>query len=469
MMAWNYRIRVGSPRTIWVAFFRQSRLVLPTGTKLNSGAKPRSSMHAPLKQPIAADPEWERLAEKLSRARLPAGVTLRLWNGFELNLGGPEPVCILQVNTPAGLRALLFRPNSLKLGEAYIYGDCDVIGDLRDIFPIADTLIDGRSTLTDKVRAGRFLLRHLFQRDEKKHAAKLRGDRASRDRTRKAISYHYDLPVAFWRLWLDRQLVYSCAYFEEANATLEEAQAAKLDLICRKLRLRPGERFLDMGCGWGALIRHAAKNYGVKAVGVTLSPEQAKFAAEEIQKQGLTENCKVEVRDFFEAEELGPFDKIASVGSVEHVQSLDRYFDYACRLLVPGGWFLNHGITTSPTDPLREGDSFLDRYVFPDYHLASIGETVRAAEDAGFDVRDVENLGEHYARTLQFWHERLVQARPQVEELTDPVRYRIFDLYLAGSIYEFRVGRLHLHQTLLFKPKSGESLAPQTRHEWYRQ
>src|SRR3989440_9358949 len=151
MMAWNYRIRVGSPRTIWVAFFRQSRLVLPTGTKLNSGAKPRSSMHAPLQEPEVVDPELERLAEKLSRARLPAGITLRSWNGFELNLGGAPSVCNLQVNTAAGLRALLFRPNSLKLGEAYIYGDCEVIGDLRDIFPISDGLIDGRTTLTDKV------------------------------------------------------------------------------------------------------------------------------------------------------------------------------------------------------------------------------------------------------------------------------------------------------------------------------
>jgi cyclopropane-fatty-acyl-phospholipid synthase len=425
-------------------------------------------MHAPLKEPDVSVPALERLAERLSRERLSAGVTVRLWNGFELQLGGPESVCTLQVNTPAGLRALLFRPNSLKLGEAYIYGDCDVIGDLRAIFPIADELIDGRTTLTEKIRAGRFLLRNLSQRDEKKHAANLRGNRTSRERTRKAIRYHYDLPVAFWRLWLDRQLVYSCAYFEEGNASLEEAQAAKLDLVCRKLRLGSGERFLDMGCGWGALIRHAAKNYGVKAVGITLSPEQAKFAAEEIQTQGLTENCKVEVRNFFEIEELGPFDKIASVGAVEHVQSLDLYFDYAYRLLAPGGWFLNHGITTSTTQPLREGDSFLDRYVFPDYHLASIGETVRAAERAGFDVRDVENLREHYARTLEFWHDRLVQARAEVEELTDPVRYRIFDLYLAGTIYEFRVGRLHLHQTLLFKPKPGESLAPQTRHEWYR-
>jgi cyclopropane-fatty-acyl-phospholipid synthase len=300
------------------------------------------------------------------------------------------------------------------------------------------------------------------------YAAKLTGDRRSHSRTRKAISYHYDLPVEFWRLWLDSQLVYSCAYFEKAEATIDEAQVAKLDLVCRKLRLQPGERFLDMGCGWGALICHAAKHYGVKVLGVTLSARQAEQAAKRIQELGLGENCRVEVRNFFDVAEFGPFDKIASVGAVEHVQSLDRYFDYAYRLLKPGGWFLNHGITTSPTNPLREGASFLDRYVFPDYHLASIGETIRAAEVAGFDVRDVENLREHYARTLEFWHERLVQSRAEIEDVTEPVRYRIFDLYLAGSVYEFQIGRLHLHQTLLLKPKKGEPLPARTRDDWYK-
>jgi len=424
-------------------------------------------MHASVTESDAVDPKLERLAGQLSSTPLPASVTLRLWNGFELKLGGGNPVCTLQVNTPKGLRAILLHPTSLRLGEAYIYGDCDVIGNLRDIFPVADELIEGKNSFSDKVRAAGFLLRHSFQTGRKKHVAKLRGDRASRSRTRKAISYHYDLPVEFWLLWLDRQLVYSCAYFEKANATLEEAQVAKLDLICRKLRLRPGERFLDMGCGWGALICHAAQYYGVKALGVTLSARQAEHAAERIQQLGLSENCKVEVRNFFDAEELGPFDKIASVGAVEHVQSLDQYFHYVYRLLEPEGWFLNHGITTSPTQPLREGDSFLDRYVFPDYHLASIGETVRAAERAGFDVRDVENLREHYAHTVELWHERLLHAQPEVEQVTDAVRYRIFDLYLAGTAYEFRVGRLHLHQTLLLKTKPSEPMAPQTRHEWY--
>ena len=424
-------------------------------------------MHATLTEGDPVDPELERLAQQLSQAPLRAGITLRLWNGFELNLGEGKPVCILRVNTPAGLRALLFRPDSLKLGEAYIYGDCDVIGNLRDVFPIADELIGGKTSFSEMLRAGWFLLRHSLDRGPKQHAAKLRGDRASADRTRKAISYHYDLPVEFWRLWLDRDLVYSCAYFEKANATLEEAQRAKLDLICRKLRLQPGERFLDMGCGWGALICHAAQHYGVKALGVTLSERQANYASGRIQQLGLGPNCRAEVRNFFDVKELGPFDKVASVGAVEHVQSLEQYFDYAYRLLEPGGSFLNHGITSSPTQPLREGPSFLDRYVFPDYQLASIGETVRAAERAGFEVRDVENLREHYARTVELWHERLVRARTEVESVSDPVRYRIFDLYLAGTAYEFRVGRLHLHQTLLCKPKNGEPLPPQTRNEWY--
>lgn len=424
-------------------------------------------MHASLTKGDAVDPKLERLAEQLSSASVPAGFALRLWNGFQINLGGEKPACTLQVHTRAGLRALLFRPDSLKLGEAYIYGDCDVIGNLRDIFPIVDELIGRKTSFSDQLQAAWCLIRHSIRAGTAKHAAKLTGDHHSRGRARRAISYHYDLPVDFWRLWLDPQLVYSCAYFEEANATLEEAQVAKLDLICRKLRLLPGERFLDMGCGWGALICHAAKHYGVKALGVTLSARQAEHAAEQIQKLGLAASCKVEVRNFFDVEELGPFDKIASVGAVEHVQSLERYFDYVYRVLEPGGWFLNHGITTCPTQPLREGDSFLDRYVFPDYHLASIGETVRAAERAGFDVRDVENLREHYARTVEHWHERLVRTRAEVERVSDAVRFRIFDLYLAGTAYEFRIGRLHLHQTLLFKADAGASLAPQTRPEWY--
>jgi cyclopropane-fatty-acyl-phospholipid synthase len=368
-------------------------------------------MHASLTKGDAVDPKLERLAEQLSSSSMPTGFALRLWNGFQIDLGGENPVCTLQAHTPAGLRALLFRPDSLRLGEAYIYGDCDVIGNMQDIFPIADELIGRKTSFSDQLRTAWRFIRYSARAGRTKHAAKLTGDRPSRGRARRAISYHYDLPVDFWRLWLDPQLVYSCAYFEEANATLEEAQIAKLDLICRKLRLRPGDRFLDMGCGWGALICHAAKHYGVRALGVTLSARQAEYAAEQIQKLGLTEGCQVEVRNFFDVEELGPFDKIASIGAVEHVQSLERYFDYVYRLLVPGGWFLNHGITTCPTQPLREGDSFLDRYVFPDYHLASIGETVRAAERAGFDVRDAKNLRKHYACTVEHWHERLLRAR----------------------------------------------------------
>lgn len=410
----------------------------------------------------------ERLAGQLARAPQTKGIALRLWNGFQINLGGENPRCTLEVHTPAGLRALLFRPDSLRLGEAYIYGDCDVIGNLRDIFPVADELIGQKISFRDQLRAVWSYFRYSRQAGPREHAARLSGPRQSQTRARKAISYHYDLPVAFWRPWLDEGLVYSCAYFDPPTATLEEAQLAKLDFICRKLRLRAGERFLDMGCGWGALICHAAKHYGVNALGVTLSARQAEYAAEQIKMQGLAEICRVEVRNFFDLDELEPFDKIASIGAVEHVQSLERYFSHVYRLLVPGGWFLNHGITTCPAQPLRKGGSFLDRYVFPDYHLASIGETIEAAETAGFDVRDVENLREHYARTVEQWHERFVQARAEIEKVTDAVRYRIFDLYLAGTAYEFQRGRLHLHQTLLFKPEGEATLAPQTRRDWYQ-
>jgi cyclopropane-fatty-acyl-phospholipid synthase len=424
-------------------------------------------MPAPLRKGDAVEPELEKLAQRLSHAHVPTGFALRLWNGFEINLGGENPICTLEVHTPAGLRALLFRPNSLSLGEAYIYGDVEVIGNLRDIFPIADELVGRKTSFSDQLRTSWRLLHYSARAGAAKHAAKLTGSRDSHARTRRAISYHYDLPVDFWRPWLDLQLVYSCAYFPKPNATLEEAQVAKLDLICRKLRLRPGDRFLDMGCGWGALVCHAAKHYGVRARGVTLSERQAEYAAEQIHRMGLAGSCHVEVRNFFDVEALGPFDKIASVGAVEHVQSLGEYFAHAHRALEPGGWFLNHGITTCPTNPLREGDSFLDRYVFPDYHIASIGETVGAAERAGFDVRDVENLREHYARTVENWHERFVRARAEIERVSDAVRYRIFDLYLAGTAYEFRVGRLHLHQTLLFKTQKGAALQPQTRQGWY--
>lgn len=423
-------------------------------------------MHPRRTQAQSVVARLDRRTRGISNDDLPAGVAVELWDGSQINVGSENPVSTLKVNTPAGLRALLFRRDSLSLGEAYIYKDIEVPGNLQEIFPVVDRLVDRRPGLPEIVKAAQLLFqsRPSAGRD---HAVRLAGPRFSRNRTRKAIRYHYDLPVEFWQLWLDPRLVYSCAYFETPADSLEEAQKAKLDLICRKLRLEPNERFLDMGCGWGALICHAAKYYGVKAVGVTLARRQAEYAARQIDQLGLGERCTVQVRNFLDLKDQEPFDKIASVGAVEHVQSLQRYFGAAAGLLKPGGWFLNHGITSSPTAPLRKGRSFLDRYVFPDYRLASIGETVRAAEQAGFDVRDVENLREHYEQTLGLWHRRLVARRTSIEEITDPVRYRIFDLYLAGTAYEFRVGRLHLHQTLLCKVEKETRLPLRTRRDWY--
>ena len=288
-------------------------------------------------------------------------------------------------------------------------------------------------------------------------------------RTRAAVNYHYDHPLEFWRLWLDESLAYSCAYFQSPDDSLAAAQAAKLDYICRKLRLRPGMRLLDMGCGWGALMVHAAAHYGVEAVGLTVSPEQAQVARQRIRQAGLEQRCRVEVNDFFAWLEPQGFDRVTSVGAAEHVPEnrFEEYFKLAFASLRPGGQFLHHAISHTPSAPERPGRSFNHRYVFPDHFLASIGQTLRGAETVGFEIRDVESLREHYALTLRHWLQRFEAAESELERLTDEVSCRVFRLYLAGTAYEFQCGRVNLHQSLLVKPNAGQSGVPLTRHDWY--
>lgn len=406
------------------------------------------------------------IARRIVERHSPRNFGVVLWDGSQVPASVATPPFTLHVRNLAGLRALCVGPDSLALGEAYVYDDCDVEGNLKEVFPLVDELTARRSSLMQRLKLVGAMWR-IPKTSDRQHGARLNGEPQSRDRTRRAINFHYDLPVDFWRLWLDMQLVYSCAYFETPETTLDRAQTAKLDLVCRKLRLKSGERFLDMGCGWGALICHAAKRYGVEALGVTLSPRQAEHAAERIRALGLAGKCRVEVRDFRDINDFGYFDKIASVGAVEHVRDLRSYFETVFRLLKPEGWFLNHGITTSPRRPLRGGASFLDRYVFPDYHLTSIGESVRSAELAGFEVRDVENLREHYALTLEEWLSQLEAHEAEIEKLSDAATFRIFRLYLAGAAHEFRAGRLNLHQTLLLKGGAGVPRAPLTRRDWF--
>jgi cyclopropane-fatty-acyl-phospholipid synthase len=405
---------------------------------------------------------------------------VRLWDGGELvpDVAGP-PRFTLVFHHPAALGRMVLDRSDAALGEAYIWGAFDIEGDIIAAFDLADvvrnvrlagwerlrlavvafTLRAGRGTPTTQVRCLRA-------------PARLVGRLHSRARDQAAISYHYDVSNAFYALWLDRRMVYSCAYFPTGTETLDEAQEHKLEHICRKLRLRPGERLLDIGCGWGGLCLYAAERYGVDATGVTLSRRQAELAAQRIAAAGLARRCRVVLCDYRDLRAGPQFDKIASIGMFEHVgrAELARYFAQVRDLLRPGGLFLNHGIASQPGTFPRHGPgrSFIDRYVFPDGELLPVSETVTAMETAGFEIRDVESLREHYVQTLRHWVAGLEAWREEVVATTNEATYRTWRLYMAGAAHAFQHGRLNLYQVLAVWPRpDGHCELPPTRADLY--
>jgi cyclopropane-fatty-acyl-phospholipid synthase len=399
---------------------------------------------------------------------------VRLWDGTERRADeGEEARFALVLNHEGALRRILSSPSRLQLSfaEAYLYGDLDVEGDLEAVFPLADWL------LIERRWGKREQLQLLRQAQELpagprtrtgRGPARLRGTRDSAERLAQAVHYHYDLDPDFYSVFLDRRLVYTCAYFRNPDDDLDTAQEQKLDYICRKLRLQPGERLFDIGCGWGALVLHAAQNYGVEALGVTLSAPQAALANERIGAAGLAGRCRVEVRDFREVS--GEFDKVSSIGMFEHLTeaALPEYFAHVHEVLRPGGAFLNHGIGEPATVRARRGGSFTMAYIFPDCELLPISTTLREAEAAGFEVRDVESLREHYALTVSAWRSRLEAGHDRAVAATDEVTYRVWRLGMAGFTYGQRAGRLNLWQALLVKPAAdGSSGLPLTRTDWY--
>jgi cyclopropane-fatty-acyl-phospholipid synthase len=290
------------------------------------------------------------------------------------------------------------------------------------------------------------------------------GRRHDKERDQAAIRYHYDVGNDFYALWLDKRMVYSCAYYNAPSESLEDAQVDKLDLVCRKLRLRAGQTMLDVGCGWGALIIHAAERYEVDALGITLSEAQADLARERIASAGLGDRCRVEIRDYRDLPAGVAFDKIASVGMVEHVgvDHLPEYFAALHRALRPSGLLLNHGIVNATARPLGvrdrlerrlwKRDAFIDQYVFPDGKLGPLHAVIAAGEGSGFETRDVESLREHYALTLREWLRRLTASAERAIALTDERTYRTWRLYLSASARGFASGRLNVVQTLFAKP-----------------
>ena len=394
---------------------------------------------------------------------------VRLWD--HTTWGTEErPRFTIVLKHPGALRSILSSPSELTLGEAYIDDDFDIEGDIETAFDLADYLLGQERSLGENLDLGR-QLEKLPKSGHPRAGLRLiefGGKLHSKDRDRQAIHYHYDLPTEFYSLWLDPGMVYSCAYFSNPEEDLDSAQVRKLDYICRKLRLRPGERLLDIGCGWGGLIIHAASHYGVECVGITLSVSQAEVARERLRSAGLSGRCRVEVSDYRDIDHELQYDKIVSVGMFEHVGEalLPDYFRVAWNLLRPGGVFLNHGIAYSATYR-RRGPSFTDRYVFPDGDLVPISTSIRAAELNGFELRDVESLREHYALTLHHWVQRLEAHREEVRRVTDETTYRIWRLYMAGSAHGFRTGRLNIYQVLFSKPLHGHSGLPLARADWY--
>jgi len=412
---------------------------------------------------------------------------VRFWDG-SLDEPAEEPRFTLVLESPSALRRMLLPPNELAIAESYIFGDVDVEGNLE----AAADLGDLAATQLRSPRAIFRLMRHVMAlpRDDARAVDRsntpaishLGGKRHSKKRDRDAVRFHYNVGNAFYALWLDARMVYSCAYFAHESDDLDRAQESKLDLICRKLRLKPGERLLDIGCGWGGLIMHAARRYGVFALGITLSESQAELARERIAAAGLSDRVSVELRDYRRLKAEPSFDKISSVGMIEHVglARLDEYFASAHRALRPGGLFLNHGIVSIDGSRPHSSASrvaarlwhrgeFIDRYVFPDGELVPSAAVVASAERSGFELRDVESLREHYTRTLGHWVQRLESRHDEAVALVGEPTYRVWRLYMSASAYGFRTGRIGVIQSLLAKPHAdGRVELPRTREDLYR-
>lgn len=413
-----------------------------------------------------------RLLHELFGGQVTEKFGVRLWDRTYWPDDQSRPTTLV-LNHPGALRSMLLPGTEVGLGEAYLYDDFDVEGSLENVFALADDLAQDGNGVLQKLHAARELLQLPARprlKTGRRGPAHFTGKRHSMERDRQAVTYHYDVSNDFYALWLDRRMVYSCAYFQTPDDDLDRAQERKLDYICRKLRLRPGQRLLDIGCGWGGLVIYAAQNYGVNATGITLSRPQAELANARIAEAGLKDRCRVLVRDYREVDEPGGYDALVSVGMFEHVGArlLPAYFSQAWKLLRPGGVFLNHGIANRALEGPRKGRSFSDAYVFPDGELTPISTTLRAAEEIGFEVRDVESLREHYALTLRHWVRRLEVHHNQALGYVDEPTYRVWRLFMSGSAYGFHVGRLNVYQALLVRlGEGGQSGLPLTRADWY--
>ncbi|MDQ7989253.1 MAG: cyclopropane-fatty-acyl-phospholipid synthase family protein [Candidatus Dactylopiibacterium sp.] len=387
-----------------------------------------------------------RLSEWSRRQDLP--LTIELWNGRRFELGATSRA-VLRLNSARAIGALM-EPSLSSLGEAYVEGLMDLEGDVRDVIALSAGLAaqPGGARRSEAARAT--------------HSRKLDAE---------SIRHHYDVSNAFYGLWLDPAMVYSCAYFRHPDDTLEAAQRQKIDHILRKIRLQPGQRLLDIGCGWGALVLRAAEHFGARCVGVTLSERQFELASQRVYDAGLADRVEIRLQDYRDVAEH--FDRITSVGMFEHVGlgNLRLYFERIRDLLAEDGIALNHGITSGDPDsagtPFGGGD-FIERYVFPHGELPHIGLALQEISAAGLEATDVENLRLHYAMTLRHWSARFEANATRLRELAGEKRFRVWRVYLPGCAYAFDAGWIALHQIVLTRPATlARPLLPLTRDYMY--
>ncbi len=462
-------------------------LRLWNGTTLRLGNHTKAPSSAADNAPVAA--QGQAVSANSADSADNAGMACRLEHAGRASA---EPRFTLVCRHPDVVRTMVLGRDPLRLAEAYFKGDIDVEGDFFAALSLRNHLqsirlsaIDRLSALLmalrlgsgDPTRVGRDDATHDRANVQASHRAALQGAAVkehSKGENRAAISFHYDVSNEFYRLWLDEQRVYSCAYFTRVDESLDAAQRNKLEHICRKLRLLPGERLLDIGCGWGALICWAARHHGVHAHGITLSAEQLAAAQARIDAEGVQDRVTVELRDYRDLAadaNYGRYDKVASIGMFEHVglANLPRYLACAWGALRPGGLFLNHGITHDEEGWNKTvSTEFINRYVFPDGELDCISNIQLGMERAGFEIHDVEGLRQHYALTLRHWVARLEANKTAALREVDEATYRVWRLYMAACALDFEEGSLGLYQILASKPEAGEWAVPLTRADVYR-
>jgi cyclopropane-fatty-acyl-phospholipid synthase len=377
---------------------------------------------------------------------------------YDGSKAGPASADIsIEVKSPAAVAYLAQAPGELGLARAYVSGHLDVQGDMYDLLSRMWSLTINDIPASEKLAAIRALgIKPLLMRVQpppqevrRSMLAKM-GSRHAKQRDAEAIHHHYDVSNRFYEWVLGPSMAYTCAVFPSEESTLEEAQYAKFDLVARKLGLKPGMRLLDVGCGWGGMVMHAAREYGVKALGVTLSRQQAEWAQKAIAEEGLGDLAEVRYMDYRDVKESG-FDAVSSIGLTEHIgkEQLPFYFRFLYDKLKPGGRILNHCITRpTGTEKTINAGGFINRYVFPDGELESVGYLARQMEDIGFEIRHEENLREHYAQTLRYWCANLDEHWDEAVEEVGQGTARVWRLYMAGCVVGFERNKIQLHQIL---------------------